>query len=76
VFDDGIGYRYDIGRDRMRGHCEGRRLVSFQRDRFIFGEVVEGDFVVGASQQDILVVLVDIDDVGVLIRVVLGHELK
>lgn len=38
-------------------------------DGLVFGEVIEGDFIVTAGEENIGVVLVDIDDVHVLVGV-------
>ena len=69
VLYDGIGDRNDIGRDGMGWYCDRRRLMAFECDWFIFGEIEERDFVVGAGQEHIGVELVDIDHVCVLVWV-------
>lgn len=43
--------------------------MSLQRYGFILGEIIEGDFVMCAGEEDITVELVDIDDVGILVGV-------
>lgn len=49
--------------------------MAFQGNGFVFGEVVESYFMVGAGQQDVFVELVHVYQVSVLVRVEIGFLL-
>lgn len=68
MLNDSIGHRYDIRRDRMCRHCDGCRFMPLQRYGFILGEIIERDFIMSASEEDIGIELVDIYHIGVLVR--------
>lgn len=68
MLNDSVGDRYDVRRDRMRGDCDGCRLMPLQRYGFILGEIIERDFIMSASEEDIRIKLIDIYHISVLIR--------
>lgn len=49
--------------------------MAFEGNGLVLGEVEEVDFAVCASEKDIGVELIDVDDVGVLVGMELGLEL-
>ena len=68
MLNDSIGDRDNIRRDRMRRDRNGCRFMPLQRYGFILGEIIERDFIMSASEEDICIELVNIYHIGVLVR--------
>lgn len=68
MLNDSIGNRYDIRRDRMRRDCNRCRFMPLQSYGFILGEIIECDFIMSASEEDIGIELIDIYHISVLVR--------